>query len=171
MSLPQASKALSLKAVVRREWVWSAATVLARVALAAGFLAVADRFGWWGPIGTGAVGWGDFAAYTAYAHTLSPYVPDGLHGAAAAALLLVIAPVDTFAVSVDKVVASGRSSGRFRIVVGHERAVGPDGGAGPARRADRAERAGWADGRLSGGDPVGTAGAGDAAAVEPGAGR
>ncbi|MEV6900015.1 hypothetical protein [Amycolatopsis sp. NPDC051372] len=76
--------ALSPNSIARRERVWSAATVLARLALAAGFLsAVADRFGGWGPPHTGQVGWGDFAAYTAYTHSLSPYVPDGLSGAAA----------------------------------------------------------------------------------------
>jgi uncharacterized membrane protein YphA (DoxX/SURF4 family) len=70
--------------VAQQERVWSVATVFARLALAAGFLsAVADRFGWWGPPHTGQVGWGDFAAYTAYAHSLSPYMPDGLQGAAA----------------------------------------------------------------------------------------
>ena len=75
---------LSPTAVAQREGVWSVATVVARLALAAGFLsAVADRFGWLGPPHTGQVGWGDFAAYTAYAHTLSPYMPDGLQGAAA----------------------------------------------------------------------------------------
>ncbi|MEV6237485.1 hypothetical protein [Lentzea sp. NPDC051838] len=68
----------------QRERAWSVATVFVRLALAAGFLsAVADRLGWWGPLGTGQVGWGDFAAYTAYAHSLSPYVPDGLQSAAA----------------------------------------------------------------------------------------
>jgi uncharacterized membrane protein YphA (DoxX/SURF4 family) len=152
--------------IAQRERVWSVVTVLARLALAAGFLsAVADRFGWWGPPHTGQVGWGDFAAYTAYAHSLSPYLPDGLQGAAAwaataaesvlgltllagilvrwsalaatalllgfgmsmalflgweaplsysvfaaaaAALMLAIAPVDTFALSVDRLV--GRTS-------------------------------------------------------------
>ncbi|MFC0541651.1 cupin domain-containing protein [Kutzneria chonburiensis] len=75
-------KELSLTA--RRERVWSVATVFARLALAAGFLsAVADRFGIWGPPHTGAVGWGDFATYTAYTHTLSPYLPDMFQGAAA----------------------------------------------------------------------------------------
>jgi uncharacterized membrane protein YphA (DoxX/SURF4 family) len=151
---------LSLEAVAQRERVWSAVTVFARLALAAGFLsAVADRFGLWGPPGSGTVGWGNFAAYTAYTHSLSPYVPDGLQdaaawaataaesvlgltllagvlvrwsavaaaalllgfalsmglflgweaplsnsvfAAAAAALLLALAPVDTFALSIDK---------------------------------------------------------------------
>lgn len=74
----------SPNSVARVERVWATATVLARFALAAGFLsAVADRFGWWGPPHTGQVGWGNFAAYTDYAHTLSPYVPDGLIGATA----------------------------------------------------------------------------------------
>ncbi|MFI9387429.1 hypothetical protein [Kutzneria sp. NPDC052558] len=74
----------SLPSIAPRERVWSAATVVTRLTLAAGFLsAVADRFGWWGPPNTASVGWGDFAAYTAYTHTLSPYVPDGLQSAAA----------------------------------------------------------------------------------------
>jgi uncharacterized membrane protein YphA (DoxX/SURF4 family) len=166
------SRVLSLTAVAQRERVWSTATVFARLALAAGFLsAVADRFGVWDPPHTGAVGWGDFATYTAYTHTLSPYVPDGLQGAAAwaattaesvlgltllagilvrssawaatallvgfalsmglflgweaplsnsvfaaaaAALLLALAPVDTFALSVDRIFDRKRAS---RIVV------------------------------------------------------
>lgn len=74
----------SLDSVARTERAWSTATVIARLALASGFLsAVADRLGWWGPPGTGQVGWGNFTAYTAYAHTLSPFVPDGLAGATA----------------------------------------------------------------------------------------
>ncbi|WP_211241083.1 hypothetical protein [Pseudonocardia spinosispora] len=78
------TRTLSLKAAAQRARVWSAVTVFARLALAAGFLsAVADRFGLWGPPGTGSVGWGDFATYTAYAHSLSPYIPDGLQGATA----------------------------------------------------------------------------------------
>jgi uncharacterized membrane protein YphA (DoxX/SURF4 family) len=85
MAVPaNGQRAKSLTAVAQRERVWSVATVFARLALAAGFLsAVADRFGWLGPRGTGTVGWGDFAAYTAYAHQLSPYVPAGLQDAAA----------------------------------------------------------------------------------------
>ncbi|WP_326835227.1 DoxX family membrane protein [Amycolatopsis rhabdoformis] len=75
---------LSPDSLARSERGWSVATVLARLALAAGFLsAVADRFGWWGPPNTGQVGWGTFAAYIDYTHSLSPYVPDGLTGAAA----------------------------------------------------------------------------------------
>jgi uncharacterized membrane protein YphA (DoxX/SURF4 family) len=75
---------LSSAVVAQRERLWPFATVLARLALAGGFLsAVADRFGLWGPPNTGQVGWGNFAAYTAYAHTLSPYMPDMLQGAAA----------------------------------------------------------------------------------------
>lgn len=159
---------LSLKAVAQWERVWSVATVFARLALAAGFLsAVADRFGLWGPPHTGQVGWGDFAAYTAYTHQLSPYLPDGLQdaaawgataaesllglallagvlvrwsawaaaalllgfalsmglflgweaplsnsvpAAAAAALLLALAPVDTFALSVDRILGRKRTA-------------------------------------------------------------
>ncbi|WP_405059237.1 cupin domain-containing protein [Kribbella sp. NBC_01505] len=158
-----------LKAVTQNQRVWSVATVFARLALAAGFLsAVADRFGIWGPPNTGVVGWGNFAAYVAYTHSLSPYVPSGLHDAAAwtataaesvlglalltgvlvrwsawaatglllgfgtsmglflgweaplsasvfaaasAALLLALAPVDTFALSIDQVFERMRSVG------------------------------------------------------------
>lgn len=64
-------------------WGWPSGAVLARVALSAGFLsAVADRFGLWGPTGTGHVGWGDLAHYEAYVHTLAPYLPDALVGVA-----------------------------------------------------------------------------------------
>ncbi len=53
-----------------------AATVFARLALAAAFLsAVADRFGLWGPPGTPNVFWGDFESFTAYTHVLAPYLP------------------------------------------------------------------------------------------------
>jgi uncharacterized membrane protein YphA (DoxX/SURF4 family) len=163
---------LSFACLAHRERVWSAATVFARLALAAGFLsAVADRFGLWGPPHTGSVGWGDFAAYTAYTHSLSPYVPDGLQdaaawvataaesvlgltllagvfvrwsacaatalllgfalsmglflgweaplsnsvfAAAAAALLLALAPVDTFALSIDRIRAISSNHGTYR---------------------------------------------------------
>ncbi|WP_063758697.1 DoxX family membrane protein [Kibdelosporangium aridum] len=165
-----------VQAVAQRERVWSVATVFARLALAAGFLsAVADRFGWWGPPNTASVGWGDFSAYTAYTHTLSPYVPDGLQdaaawaattaesvlgltllagvlvrwsawaaaallsgfalsmglfldweaplsssvfAAAAAALLLALAPVDTFALSVDRIFDRKRTLGSGRSAAG-----------------------------------------------------
>ena len=63
---------------------WRAATLFARVALAAGFLsAVADRFGWWGPAGTGNVTWGTFEAFTDYVGDLAPYLPTSLLGLAA----------------------------------------------------------------------------------------
>lgn len=63
---------------------WRAAALLARVALAAGFLsAVADRFGLWGAKGTGHVAWGSFGAFTDYVHVLAPYLPPALLGAAA----------------------------------------------------------------------------------------
>jgi uncharacterized membrane protein YphA (DoxX/SURF4 family) len=56
--------------------IWSAATIFARAALAAGFLsAVADRFGLWGKAGTNQVGWGNFETFTQYAQTLAPYLP------------------------------------------------------------------------------------------------
>jgi uncharacterized membrane protein YphA (DoxX/SURF4 family) len=66
-----------------QRWGWLAGTVFARVALSAAFLsAVADRFGLWGRLGTGNVGWGDLAHYEAYVHTLAPYLSDGLVGVA-----------------------------------------------------------------------------------------
>lgn len=74
----------SLNAIARMERVWSAATVIARLVLVAGFLSsVADRFGWWGAPHTGQVGWGNFTAYTVYTHGLTPYLPNGLGGATA----------------------------------------------------------------------------------------
>jgi len=55
---------------------WSAATIFARMALAAGFLsAVADRFGLWGAAGTNDVAWGNFDAFTEYVHVLAPDPP------------------------------------------------------------------------------------------------
>jgi uncharacterized membrane protein YphA (DoxX/SURF4 family) len=59
-----------------RSMICTAATVFARLALAAGFLsAVADRFGLWGDAGTNQVGWGNFDAFTRYVQTLAPYLP------------------------------------------------------------------------------------------------
>lgn len=53
---------------------WAAATVFARLGLAAGFLsAVADRFGLWGARGTGNVAWGEYDNFVAYTHDLAPY--------------------------------------------------------------------------------------------------
>ena len=64
--------------------IWSAATIFARAALAAGFLsAVADRFGLWGKAGTNQVGWGNFETFTQYVQTLAPYLPAKLVIAAA----------------------------------------------------------------------------------------
>ena len=64
--------------------IWSAATIFARVTLAAGFLsAVADRFGLWGEAGTNQVGWGNFETFTQYVQTLAPYLPARLVTAAA----------------------------------------------------------------------------------------
>ena len=64
--------------------IWSAATIFARVTLAAGFLsAVADRFGLWGEAGTNQVGWGNFETFTQYVQTLAPYLPAKLVTAAA----------------------------------------------------------------------------------------
>ncbi|MFC4374828.1 DoxX family membrane protein [Nocardia halotolerans] len=63
----------------QRNTAWRAATVFARLALAAGFLsAVADRFGLWGAAGTGQVAWGDFDAFLTYLHSLAPYLPTAL---------------------------------------------------------------------------------------------
>lgn len=66
-----------------QRWGWPTGGLFARVALAAGFLsAVADRFGLWGPTGTGDVGWGDLDHYESYVHTLAPYLPGALVGVA-----------------------------------------------------------------------------------------
>jgi uncharacterized membrane protein YphA (DoxX/SURF4 family) len=188
-----------MESVARRDRVWSIATVLARFALAAGFLsAIADRFGWWGPPHTSVVGWGNFAEYTAYMHTLAPYVPDGLllnvaawasttvetvlgltllvgllvrwsacaaavllvifalsmalflgaeaplsasvPAAAAAALLLALSPVDTFALSLDRIFASNSPSLEYMEVVNEgncrDRSGGGDGWDGVGGCAD-----------------------------------
>ncbi|WP_280387967.1 DoxX family protein [Nocardia wallacei] len=62
-----------------RRRTWPAATVFARLALAAGFLAaVADRFGLLGEKGTGNVSWGNMDNFMAYSHSLTPYLPDVL---------------------------------------------------------------------------------------------
>src|SRR4051794_5595844 len=46
--------------------------VALRVSLAAAFLsAVADRFGWWEPLGQGS--WGSMSAFAAYTHQLVPF--------------------------------------------------------------------------------------------------
>ncbi|MFG3256775.1 hypothetical protein [Streptomyces sp. NPDC048172] len=73
---------------------WALATLVARLALAAGFLsAVADRFGLWGDPGTGEVAWGTYAAYLDYVRDLAPYFPGtlvDLAGGAATAAELVL---------------------------------------------------------------------------------
>jgi hypothetical protein len=77
-------------------WGWPAGGVLARAALAAGFLsAVADRFGLWGARGTGDVGWGDASVF----------------GAASAALLLALVPDRAFALSAVPAFQRDRSRG------------------------------------------------------------
>ena len=59
-------------------WLY-AATIFARIALAAAFLsAVADRFGLWGSPGTGDVFWGNFGNFTEYVGVLAPYLPVAL---------------------------------------------------------------------------------------------
>lgn len=64
--------------VPRTRWLF-AATIFARLALAAAFLsAVADRFGLWGAPGTGDVYWGNFRFFTEYVAVLAPYLPDAL---------------------------------------------------------------------------------------------
>lgn len=46
-----------------------------RLALAAAFLSsVADRFGWWGQVGEGNVGWGNIANFADNTHQLVPFV-------------------------------------------------------------------------------------------------
>jgi thiosulfate dehydrogenase [quinone] large subunit len=55
------------------------ATLYARLALAAGFLAaVTDRLGFWGPIGTANVAWGDMNHFVAYAAKLNPWFPNAV---------------------------------------------------------------------------------------------
>lgn len=41
------------------------------------FVAVADRFGLWGPAGTPNVAWGDFQTFLDYTAVLNPYLPKG----------------------------------------------------------------------------------------------
>ncbi len=51
-------------------------TLLLRVALGVTFLmAVADRFGLWGPPGTHNVSWGNFENFLGYTALLNPYLP------------------------------------------------------------------------------------------------
>jgi len=55
------------------------AQLLVRLGLGAAFLsAVADRFGFWGPPGTGGVAWGDFEHFTAYTRTITWFAPAAL---------------------------------------------------------------------------------------------
>jgi hypothetical protein len=64
---------------------------LLRAALAISFLsAVADRFGLWGPFGSGAA-WGDFGRFTAYTAQLLWFLPPSL--ASPAAMLATAAEV------------------------------------------------------------------------------
>lgn len=64
----------------RLQWL---AVWLLRVALAISFLsAVADRFGLWGPFGSGAA-WGDFERFTAYTAQLLWFLPPFLMSPAA----------------------------------------------------------------------------------------
>jgi len=52
---------------------------LVRVALAAAFLsAVADRLGWWGPLGAQGVSWGSVSKYEEYVAQLNWFLPAGL---------------------------------------------------------------------------------------------
>jgi quercetin dioxygenase-like cupin family protein/uncharacterized membrane protein YphA (DoxX/SURF4 family) len=124
----------------------SIATVFARLALAAGFLsAVADRFGWWGSPGTAAwaatsaesllgltllvgvlVRWSAWAAaalLVGFGLSMGLFLgweaplSYSVFAAAAAALLLALAPVDRFAFSIDGIVQRGRSA-RSPIVGG-----------------------------------------------------
>jgi len=55
------------------------AKLAVRVALAAAFLsAVADRFGLWGPAGTGSVVWGSFDPFLTYTGQMLWYLPSTL---------------------------------------------------------------------------------------------
>lgn len=54
--------------------------LVTRLALGAGFLLpVADRMGILGPNGTTGVAWGDWQHFETYAHTLMPFLSDGLN--------------------------------------------------------------------------------------------
>lgn len=62
----------------------AAATLFARASLGLTFLsAVADRFGWWGPLGTINVAWGGVDEFTAYVRRLTPYLTPTLTEVAA----------------------------------------------------------------------------------------
>ncbi len=51
-----------------------------RLAVGLGFiLPVMDRFGWLGPAGVNDNAWGNWSNFTAYSHTLMPYLSDGLN--------------------------------------------------------------------------------------------
>ncbi|WP_425554125.1 DoxX family membrane protein [Crossiella cryophila] len=63
--------------VVRRgaavEWV----ELVARIVVAAQFLnAVADRFGVWGPPGTGGVAWGNYDSFVGFTRQISLFLPE-----------------------------------------------------------------------------------------------
>ena len=58
---------------------WRWLTVVVRVLMAADFLlAVADRFGIFGPAGTPGTSWGDFPHFIAYTRTMTTFLPAGL---------------------------------------------------------------------------------------------
>ncbi|MDF2190597.1 DUF417 family protein [Paraflavitalea sp. CAU 1676] len=50
-----------------------------RLALGVGFISPSlDRLGGWGPYGTPGVAWGDWQHFSAYAHQLMYFLPDGM---------------------------------------------------------------------------------------------
>lgn len=60
---------------VSPRFAWASALLL-RLGLAAAFLsAVADRFGLWGPPGTGNVAWGEWGRFVAYTGAINPWAP------------------------------------------------------------------------------------------------
>ncbi len=62
--------------MLRRVDSTTVAALALRVALAAAFFsAVADRFGLWGPVGTGSVAWGSFDPFLTYTGQMLWYLP------------------------------------------------------------------------------------------------
>ena len=83
-------------AVTCRNPRWRWLTVVVRVVMATEFLlAVADRFGIFGPAGSPGTSWGDFTHFVAYTRTMTTFLPAGL-----ASPLAVLATVAEIALGV-----------------------------------------------------------------------
>ena len=79
-------------AVTCRNPRWRWLTVVVRLVMATEFLlAVADRFGIFGPPGSAGTSWGDFAHFVAYTRTMTTFLPAGL--ASPLAVLATIAEI------------------------------------------------------------------------------